>query len=44
MLLLAALLPLLVWLALRARPAPPANVALPAGVEVGADDGSGPTP
>jgi hypothetical protein len=44
MLLLAALLPLLLWLALRTRPAPPVNVALPAGVEKGADDEAGRTP
>jgi len=44
MLLLALLLPLLVWLALRARPVTPINVALPAGIETGADDQDGRTP
>jgi len=43
-LLLAALLPLLVWLALRARPDAPVNVSLPAGITANVDDQAGRTP
>ena len=37
---LAILLPLLLWLALRARPAPASNPELPAGVPTSAGDES----